>query len=94
MPRRVESDEEDTNLGIKKTGGIRKPKNVTTKAKAKSLKKGQNIANERDSIIATWAKRKAVTNLEGIEDLEDEVSFPKKDIPKPQFSVIDGMVFI
>jgi flagellar biosynthesis GTPase FlhF len=88
MRNRVLSEEDEPKLGIKKTGGIRKSK-ITSKSKS-TLNKGKAVQKERQAVIATWAKRQPVTNLDGIEDLDDEEVPFRKDISKPQFTILDG----
>jgi hypothetical protein len=92
MPRKVESDDEETNPASKKTSGIRKSKFIP-KSKG-SIKKAKTVQNERQSGIAAWTKRRPAAMLEDLEDLEDEVVVVKKDLPRPRFSIVDGLVVV
>jgi hypothetical protein len=90
MPRRVDSDEEDFKPQKKKAKSSTKSKPVSTKPKGKSSK-SKSTSNEPESVISAWAKRKAVESLDGIEDVE--IISPRKEILKPTFEVVDGVLW-
>jgi hypothetical protein len=95
MPRRVDSDEEeeeDSKPKRKKANPTKKPR-TTTSTKSPTLPKKTNVvvSKEHDSATATWAKRRTVESLDGIEDV-DAVS-PRKERRKPAFEIDDGKSF-
>ena len=87
MPRRVESDEEDSKPKRKKLNIIRKPREKTNKPSA-AAKKKESVPNSNDSAVSTWAKRRTLESLDAIEDV-DAIS-PKKGRRKLAFEVDDG----
>jgi hypothetical protein len=86
MPRRVSSDDEEPQPKKKKTA--RKGKGVA--GASVSGKKGRSIRNESDTVISSWANRRTVESLEGIEDID--VISPKKGRQKPAFEIDNGIL--
>lgn len=87
MPRRVDSDEEDSKPSKRKTNAIKKPRTTTARSTATSKKK-KAVQKESDPVISAWAKRRTVESLDGIEDV-DSVT-PQKERRKLSFEADDG----
>jgi hypothetical protein len=90
MPRRVESDEEDSNPRKRKTNTIKKPRATKGPATAPA-KKAKSVQKEADSVLSAWAKRRTVESLDGIEDVDNVT--PRKERRKLDFEVDHGMSF-
>ena len=89
MPRRVDSDDDDSKPRKKKTSTLQKPKKPSSKSRTSSTKaKSAPNGVAGESVISAWAKRQTVESLDGIEDVES-VS-PPRERPKPKFDVDDG----
>jgi hypothetical protein len=72
MPKRVESDEEDSTLTRKRTTrskGSKPNKAAITKPQLRP-QKTRNSKQEPDSVISAWAKRQQFPSQEVIEDVE------------------------
>ena len=91
MPRRVDSDEEDSRPSKRKTNTVKKAR-VTKAPGTAAAKKAKSVQKEADSLISGWAKRRTVENLDGIEDV-DSVT-PMKERRKLAFEVGDGMSLV
>jgi hypothetical protein len=96
MPKRVSSDEEDYEDSKGKRKKIKpapKAKPSASKTRATGSRNAKRTAPEAQSIISAWAKRQAVETLDGIEDIEAEVS-PKRATTKPVFQVEEGGMIV
>ena len=87
MPRRVDSDEEES-IPKRKKASTRNIPRTTSKKAAIIPKKKIPVSKLHDPVIAAWTKRRTVENLDGIEDVE--TGFPKKEGRKLLFEVDDG----
>lgn len=88
MPRRVDSDEEDSKPKKTKPNTIKKPRAAPIKSTALS-KKTKPVSRDVDSVISAWAKRQTVESLDGIEDVDAiSLKVPRR---KLTFEVDDGM---